>query len=278
MAIYSHETRQKLAKLVYYAIFLNLVIILILVLFALIISGSSAAVAEAKSGLTTLIVFTFAAYLVQEKLKKPEDDFWRKFAEVLGSIQVCSICLGFIFIIGAFIIGFIAAFAGIPLNFGTQSETTVTTYTCTTVVNEYSTACVLTASGCIPIPPSPTIPPYGNKLWQNDPIIGSFIFEKSQFDPDEMYYSRSGNSEYDYQVVPLDHSPDIKWAFREDGILLFSDNTNGNLLRIGTWEKDDSVDKSEYKIKRGNWDYRGTYKNGVLQITRPDYWKMTKIE
>jgi len=275
MAIYSFDTRLKLAKWVKYAIYLNIVLFLILVYFAYQESGESAAAVEAGKNLVSLVVFIVAAYLVMEKLRKPEDDFWRKFAEVLGTIQVCSACLGVIIIGGAFILGLYAGLTGTSLNLGPEPAATFSPVAIATITPQ-SEGCVLTSSGCIPIPPSPTIPPYGNKIWQNDPIIGSFVFNKSQFDPDEIYLSRLGNAEYNYQVVPLDYSPDIKWIFRDDGIILFYDSRNGNLLRTGTWSKDDYGEKSEYKIKRGNWDYRITYQKGVFQVTRPNVWNLIK--
>ena len=277
MAIYSIETRLKLARWVRYAIIINIAIIIILVFFSWIESGPSAAAIELGKNFFALIGFTVVAYLVQEKLQRPEDDFWRKFAEILGSIQVLSACLGMIIIIGAVAIGLYAGATGIAPEQGVKTVTTIG-YVPTITINPESTGCILTSNGCIPIPPTPTVPPMRNQNYKNDPVIGSFIFEKSQFDPDENYYSRLGNSEYDYKVVPLDHSPDIKWTFRDDGIILFYDNRNGNLLRTGTWSKDDYGDRSEYKIKRGNWDYRLTYKNSVFQITRPDYWNVTKID
>jgi hypothetical protein len=275
MAIYSLETRFKLAKWVKYAIYINIVLFLMLVFFAYIESDASAATVEAGKNFISLLVFTFAAYLVMEKLRKPEDDFWRKIAEVLGTIQVCSACLGLVIIGGAFIFGLYAGLTGISLDIGPKPVATYNTVAIVTITPQ-SEGCIMTSSGCIPIPPSPTIPPYGNKLWQNDPIIGSFVFNKSQFEKDEIYYSRLGNSEYNYQVVPLDYSPDIKWTFRDDGIILFYDIRNGNLLRTGTWSKDDYGEKSEYKIKRGNWDYRITYQKGVFQVTRPNVWNLIK--
>jgi hypothetical protein len=277
MAIYSVETRRKLARWVKYAIFINIALIFILVLFSWIESGPSAAGVEMGKNLFALLGFTVAAYLVQEKLQKPEDDFWRKFAEILGSIQVLSACLGMIVIIGAVVFGLYSGITGTPIDQETKPVTTYE-YAQIATIHAEPTGCVLTSNGCIPIPPSPTVPPIRNQKWKTDPVVGSFVFDKSQFDPDENYYSRLGNSEYDYKVVPLDHSPDIKWTFRDDGVILFYDKTNGNLLRTGTWSKDDYGDRSEYKIKRGNWDYRLTYKNGIFQITRPDYWNMTKIE
>lgn len=140
------------------------------------------------------------------------------------------------------------------------------------------TGCVLTASGCIPIPTSPTVPPSGESKMQNEPIVGSFIFEKSQFKSGEIYYSTLGKPEYDFKVVPLDHSPDIKWTFRDDGVVLFYDRNSGNLLRTGTWTKTDSTNsKTEYQIKRGNWYYKGIYDKNGFRIILPDFWNMTKI-
>ena len=134
MAIYSNSNRLKLAKWVKYAIFINIVIFILLIIFWIIELGPSEAGIQTGKNLFSLIGFTVAAYLVYEKLQKPDDDFWRKFAEILGSIQVFSACIGIIILIGAFIFGIYAGFAGIPINPEPQPVTTVTTYTYKTVV------------------------------------------------------------------------------------------------------------------------------------------------
>lgn len=142
---------------------------------------------------------------------------------------------------------------------------------------QQSTGCVITGSGCIPIPQSPTSPPMGEKIMQSEPIIGSYIFTESQFADDESYYTQSGLSEYDYKVVPLDHSPDIKWTFREDGTILFSRKESGELLRTGTWSKKESDgSKITYQIKRGNHYYTGVYDTKGFRITQPGDWSMIK--
>jgi hypothetical protein len=129
----------------------------------------------------------------------------------------------------------------------------------------------------MPYAPAPTEPPRGTPISSNDPIVGSFIFDKAQFDPKQNYNSRAGNYEYNYQSVPLDHSPDIKWTFRDDGVVLFYDLGNGNLLRIGEWSKtDQGNDKFEYRIKRGNYDYRGSFEGAAFRITSPTSWTMVK--
>jgi hypothetical protein len=132
------------------------------------------------------------------------------------------------------------------------------------------TECYQTSTGCVPYPPAVTVPPYGTQVAPNDPIVGSFVFDKAQFDPKTNYYSRAGNYEYNYLAVPLDHSPDIKWTFRDDGVLLFYDNIKGTLLRTGKWTK---TGTSEYRITRGNYDYR----DSAFRITSPDFWNMTKV-
>ncbi len=129
----------------------------------------------------------------------------------------------------------------------------------------------------MPYAPAATTPPMGTPVSENDPIAGSYVFDKAQFDPKTNYYSRAGNYEYNYQSVPLDHSPDITWTFRDDGVVLFSDTMKGTLLRTGTWSRTDlGMGKYEYRIKRGNNDYRGTFQDGKFRITSPDFWNMTK--
>jgi hypothetical protein len=160
------------------------------------------------------------------------------------------------------------------------------------------TGCILTGSGCIPIPSSPTIPPYESKIMQNNPIIGTYIFDPSQFasrDVEGMeYFSRMGNSEYDFKVVPLDISPDVKWTFRDDGILLFyqnnitcSDdslrrfwrNSSGNFLRNGSWViLESGNNENKYQINRGNHHYSITYDKNGVRLTQPNFLNMTKVE
>jgi hypothetical protein len=277
MAIYSTETRLKLVKWVTYAVYFNILLVVIFAAVSWVQSGPSAAVIEGGKNGVSLLGFAFAAWLVQQKLRDPRDDFWRKFAEVLGSAQVCSACL-VLGITGLFIVGHFAGLTGIIPGLGRGPVTTSGSPVAMVTLRAEPADCVLTSSGCIPVPPLPTIPPYGNKLWQDDPVIGPFVFEKSQFDPDENYTSRPGNSEYDFRVVPLDHSPEIIWIFRDDGIVLFYDAADGSLLRTGTWSEDIAEGQPGYRIKRGNREYRGSFEESVFRITRPDYWNMTKIE
>jgi hypothetical protein len=167
----------------------------------------------------------------------------------------------------------------------------------TSVSSTASTGCVLTANGCIPFPPSPTVPPMGNETMQNDPIIGTYIFDLNQFNPNAVerldYFSPSGSSEYNYKVVPLDISPDIKWTFRDDGALLFFQNnitcsnvslrnawkiSNGVYLRNGTWEKLESGNNGiTYEVNRGNHVYTIIYDNNEVRLTQPTVLNMTKI-
>lgn len=149
---------------------------------------------------------------------------------------------------------------------------------------------------------TPAVPSYGERMMQNDPIIGTYVFDPSQFksvDVERMdYFSTLGSSEYDHQVVPLDISPDIKWTFRDDGILLFYQNdiissdesprsawkkTNGVFLRNGTWKKIESVNNvNKYQITRKTFGYPAheytviSDKNGV-RLTQPNSLNMTKI-
>jgi len=139
MAIYSYSNRLKLARWVKYAIFINVITYILLIILWIIELGPQEAGIETGKNIFSLLGFSFIAYLVQEKLQKPDDDFWRKFAEILGSIQVFFVCLGLIIAIVAFIFGFYAVFMGIPINTNPQSVTTVTTYTYKTVVTYTTT-------------------------------------------------------------------------------------------------------------------------------------------
>ena len=145
---------------------------------------------------------------------------------------------------------------------------------------------------------TPTVPSYNDKITQNDPIIGTYIFDPSQFKSADVekldYFSRLGNSEYDYKVVPLDISPDIKWTFRGDGILLFYQNnitcrddslrsawknSNGIFLRDGTWKRLESGNNEiKYQIRRGNHYYSVTYDTSGVHLTSPNFFNMTKID
>jgi hypothetical protein len=152
----------------------------------------------------------------------------------------------------------------------------------------------------------PTTPPYTDKIMQNDPIIGTYVFDPSQFkdvDVERMdYFSRAGSSEYD-TVVPLDISPDIKWTFRDDGILLFYQNnitcrsttsyedhprcawqqSNGAFLRSGTWKKIESENGvNKYLITRKKFafplhEYTVIYDKNGVRLTQPNSLNMTKI-
>jgi hypothetical protein len=151
-----------------------------------------------------------------------------------------------------------------------------------------------------------TTPPYTDNIMQNDPIIGTYVFDPSQFktvDVERMdYFSRAGSLEYD-TVVPLDISPDIKWTFRDDGILLFYQNNincnlttsyedhprcawqqfNGAFLRNGTWKKIESENGvNKYQITRKKFafplhEYTVIYDKNGIRLTQPNSLNMTKI-
>jgi hypothetical protein len=179
----------------------------------------------------------------------------------------------------------------------TLPDTVTSTATLTSVPSATPTGCVITATGCTPFPPSPTIPPYGIETMQNEPIIGTYIFDLSQFNSNDVerldYFSPMGSSEYNYKVVPLDISPDIKWTFRDDGVLLFFQNnitssneslrsawkiSNGVYLRNGTWEKVESGDDGiTYRVNRGSHVYTIVYDNNEVRLTQPIILNMTKI-
>lgn len=149
--------------------------------------------------------------------------------------------------------------------------------------------------------PQPT-PSYNGGTMQTDPIIGTYIFDPSQFKSSEVerleYFSKLSSSEF-YYVVPLDISPDIKWTFRDDGILLFFQNnitssnsslrrfwrnSSGYFLRSGTWKVLDSgKDKTTYQISWGcvistTHTYIVTYDKNGVSLTQPNILKMIKIE
>jgi len=150
---------------------------------------------------------------------------------------------------------------------------------------------------------TPATPSYAGKTMQNDPIIGTYVFNSSQFktvDVERMeYFSTLGSSEYDRKVVPLDISPDIKWTFRDDGILLFYQNdivcsddsprrawkqSNGVFLRNGTWKKIESENGvNKYQITRKAFgspahEYLVIYDKTGVRLTSPNSLNMTKIE
>jgi hypothetical protein len=150
---------------------------------------------------------------------------------------------------------------------------------------------------------TPTAPQYTDKIMQNDPIIGTYVFDPSQFKSVDVerldYFSTLGSSEYDHTVVPLDISPDIKWTFRDDGILLFNQNTitssddslrsawkksNGVFLRNGTWKKIESENEvNKYQITRKTFgypahEYTVIYDKNGVRLTQPNSLNMTKID
>jgi hypothetical protein len=289
MAIYSDEKRPVLAIWIKYTLLINVIFFIILILFWILLAGLSAAITRTGTYATILIAVNVFSFLLYEQLFRPDDDSWRRLAEILGTLQVLCSLLSLLIILGTIALALSPGLASIilPVQSGSQPPAVVTTPVAvilpTTVQVEVTTTeCYKTETGCLPIMPSPTVPPTGTKIAESDPVIGSYTFDIPQFDtkkPKEvLYYSRAGNSEYNYQSVPLDYSPDIKWTFRDDGVILFSDNLTGNLLRLGTWTKAESAPGiTEYQIRRGNHDYRGSFLNGAFRITSPNVWTMTKV-
>jgi hypothetical protein len=150
--------------------------------------------------------------------------------------------------------------------------------------------------------PPPPIPVYSGKKVSNDPIIGTYIFDPNQFrsvDVERLdYFSKLDSVEY-YYVVPLDISPDIKWTFRDDGILLFyqnnitcSDdsprrfwrNSSGDFLRNATWKRIESgKEEIKYQITwscfgHPSHDYIVTNDKNGVRLTQPELLNMTKID
>jgi hypothetical protein len=288
MAIYSDEKRPILAKWIKYTLLFNVLLFVLLVFFWMLMAGLFAAITHSGTFATLLIGLNVFAFLIYEQLYRPDDDPWRRLAEILGTLQVIVSFISLLLILGTIALVFSPGLAGF-LPVAGESQPVVTTAVpgndmpAATQTPVKSTECYQTATGCLPIMPSPTVPPYGTKIAQGDPVIGSYTFDLAQFDTkkpkEETYYARAGNSEYNYQSVPLDYSPDIKWTFRDDGVVLFYDNTSGDLLRLGTWTMTEtSQGFTEYTIRRGNHDYRGSFLNGSFRITSPNVWAMTKVE
>ncbi len=281
MAVYSDEKRPALAKLIKYLLFINVVFFIILVIFWVLRAGPEGGLTYTGTYATILIGLNVASFLIYEQLYRPDDDGVRRLAEILGSLQVVFSCLTILILIGTIAMAISPGLAGIlPVSAGSQTVAVTTTVPgstgpAETQVAAKPTECYKTSTGCIPYPPAATVPPQGTELFQNDPIVGTFVFEKAGFDPKTNYYSRAGNYEYNYLSVPLDYSPDIKWTFRNDGVVLFYDTTDGKLLRTGTWSKT-TDGKPLYRIKRGNYDYRGSFIDSVFQINSPNIWNMTK--
>ena len=284
MAIYSDERRPLLAHWIKYTLLVNVLFFILLVGIWMLLSGPYAALTHTGIYATLLIGLNVAAFLIYEQLFRPDDDPWRRAAEVLGSLQVLCSCLTLLLILGTIAMAFFPGLAGfLPVAGGSPQPAAAATLPPVTVAaaaqtKALPTECYQTSTGCIPYPPAATIPPYGDPAGRGDPIIGSYIFEPAQFDPKTNYYSRAGNYEYNYVSVPLDHSPDIQWTFRDDGVVLFYDRTSNKLLRTGTWTKTGlGTGLAEYRIKRGNYDYRGSFQEtGGFRITSPDFWKMEK--
>ena len=285
MAIYSDEKRPLLANLIKYLLFINVLFFIILVIFWILRAGPEQGLSYTGTYATILIGLNILAFLIYEQLYRPDDDGLRKIAEILGSLQVICSVISLLIVIGTIALAVSPGLSSIlPIAAGSQPVAEMTTVPSsstgpsTTLTAVKPTECYQTSTGCVPYPPTPTVPPLGTPVSATDPILGSYIFDKTQFDPKTNYYSRAGNYEYNYQSVPLDYSPDIKWTFREDGVVLFYDNNKGTLLRIGTWTKTDlGQGKSEYQIKRGNYDYRGQFKDKIFQITDPNLWRMQKV-
>ena len=88
MAFYSDINRLKLAKWVKIAILINISIVVIFGIVIAITMGSQSAIDYVSKNIISGIVGLLVPILVYEKLQKPEDDGWRKLAEILGTIQV----------------------------------------------------------------------------------------------------------------------------------------------------------------------------------------------
>ena len=284
MAIYSDEKRPILAKWIKFTLFLNVVLFILLVLVWTGMAGPNAALTHTGNYATLLIGLNVASFLFYEALYRPDDDGVRRIAEILGSLQVVFSCITLLFILGTIAIAFSPSLGGfLPVTgAGPAAPGPVQTVVAASATQAAArpTECYQTANGCMPIPPAPTIPLQGTAITAaDDPILGSFVFDKAQFDPKVNYNSRAGNYEYRYESVPLDHSPDIRWTFRIDGAVLFNDNNSGELLRTGTWSKSvlSPSGITEYKIRRGNFDYRGSFVDSRFRITSPDFWNMTKV-
>jgi len=283
MAIYSDEKRPILAKWIKITLLINVVLFLLLVLVWLGMVGPYAALTHTGNYATLLIGLNVAAFLIYEALYRPDDDPVRRLAEALGSLQVVIACVTLLLILGTIALAFSPGLAGLLPVAGSKpaaaGEMPTIVAAAATQVAAQPTECYQTAKGCLPMPPAPTVPPQGAKITsQDDPIIGTFVFDKSQFNPKQNYYSRAGNYDYRYLSVPLDYSPDIRWTFRDDGVVLFSYISNGSLLRTGTWSTTTlGTGRTEYRIKRGNLDYRGSFLDNVFQINSPDFWNMTKV-
>lgn len=284
MAVYSDERRPALANLIKITLLANVVFFIILILFWVLRSGINAALVHTGTFATILIGLNFASFLIYEQLFRPDDDPLRRISEVLGSLQVLFSIVSLFLLLGTIALAISPGLGGfLPVSPASQPVMTAAapdsgTSAASTQAAAKPTECYQTSTGCMPIAPDPTVPPAGAAIVQNDPIVGSFIFDKVQFDPKTNYYSRAGNYDYNYKSVPLDHSPDIRWTFREDGVILFYDNNKGDLLRLGTWSKADlGMGRYEYRIKRSNFAYRGEFQDGALRITSPDFWNMTKV-
>ena len=254
MAVYSDERRPTLANLIKYTLLVNVVFFIILILFWVIRSGINAALVHTGTFATILIGLNFASFLIYEQLFRPDDDPLRRICEVLGSLQVVFSMVSLFLIIGTIALAISPGLGGVlPVAPASQPVMTSSSpgsgssVVATPAAAAKPTECYQTSTGCMPYAADPTIPPAGASIVQNDPIVGSFIFDKIQFDPKTNYYSQPGNYDYNYKSVPLDHSPDIKWTFREDGVILFYDLNKGTLLRTGTWSKEDlGMGKYEY--------------------------------
>jgi hypothetical protein len=278
MAIYSDEKRLSLAKWIKYTLFVNVGFFLVLVLFWTVMAGFPAALSHTGANATILIGLNAAAFLFYEQLFRPEDDAGRTAAEALGSLQVLAAIVSLLLILGAIGLAVAPGSAGTPAQHVPPAVTGAPSGSTVVTINPVVTECYQTSTGCVPYPPAPTTPPAGAGIYAGDPVIGGYVFDKTQFSPKEEYNSKAGNYEYNYKSVPLDHSPDIRWTFRDDGVLLFTDNRNGELLRTATWTKSETAAGiAEYRIKRGNLDYRGSFLTPeIFQIHNPDFWNMTR--
>jgi hypothetical protein len=114
MAVYSDKNRLKLAKWVKYAIFANIIIVILAIVnLYLTLPPGEIAIEAGKSFFPTLVYFAVAV-MVYEKLQKPEDTGWRDLAEIIGSAQVFFTSLSVLVILGAGVFGFYTGMASCP--------------------------------------------------------------------------------------------------------------------------------------------------------------------
>lgn len=125
MALYSDHNRLKLIKLVKYCLYLSVGIFIVEIVLGIFQSYTNSSSFQTGNVITSLVALGISV-LIYKQLKDPKDNFWRKLAEIFGTIQIFCVMIIVILIILGIIALLYSVITGIPIDMGTQTPGTVT--------------------------------------------------------------------------------------------------------------------------------------------------------